>query len=177
MDMGEEVTLDVQGYLNTWDSWLDDGSGGEGFHLENRELLDNEASAGVGHQQRLRTFDVDNIDVHDALDASHHQHLDDIIDEERQSRKKRTTESERRPSKPSITTPWSLRYNYIFLFLWNTFMLFLYYTSDFLREVPTTVQSIIVLLHISAICLYSIDATTHMLRERGCCIPGQVHSV
>jgi hypothetical protein len=183
-DVMAEVSLEVQEYFSTWD-WLVVDSG-DGFHLDTRELLDtqNELSGDImiHPQHKLRTYDVaDNLDMHDALDASHHQHLDDIMDERHTRRNKRYTETEEarsiRRRLKLITTPWSLKYNYIFLFLCNFCMLVVYYLSDFLDGVPRSVWFIIVFVHLSAIGLFAMDTVTHMLHERGYCLPKQDHNV
>lgn len=132
-------------------------------------------SGDIDNQHKLRTFDVaDNIDMHEALDGSHHQHMDDFMDE-RHARRKRNDESEeeremRKRLKP-IATPWSLKYNYIFLFTWDFLMLFVYYVSDFLAGVPRAVWYLIILLHVSAIGMFAVDTMTHALHETGYCIP------
>jgi len=165
-----EVSLDTHDYAFNWDWLVTDNS--DGFHLEARDLLETtEFSGAISPLKNLRTYDID---IHEALDGSHHQHLDEIIDDQPKRKKNR----EAQPThKLKTTYPWSLKYNYIFLFLCNFLMLVVYYKSDLLEDVPRAVWFLILLVHISAIGLYAIDTTTHLLHKKGCCIPKQNHNV
>jgi hypothetical protein len=174
-------SLDLQEYFNTWD-WLAAESS-DGFHFDTRDLLDIDLSTEAITHNKLHTYDVTdnvNIDIHDALDATHHQHLDEIMDEGSARRKRNTETEEARSTRrklKSVTQPWSLKYNYIFLFLVNFIMLVVYYISDLLDDVPRAVCFIIVLVHLSAIGLFAFDTAIHTLHIKGSVNPKQVRNV
>ena len=177
-----EGSIDFQDLnFTTWD-WLAIDIHLDGFHLDPRDLLDTKDlsphGGGEDHalaQHKLRTFDVtNNIDMHDALDASYHQHLDEAMDD-RYSRRKRSTgpeEEDEKKSKPYA--PWSSKYSYTILFVCNIIMMIIYYMSNFLDGIPKIVWAIILTIHCSAIGLYALDSLTYILQENGFCIPKRI---
>jgi len=171
-----DVSIDLLDYFNTWDVLVQIGDV-DSFHIEatTRDLLDAGVSGDHNTNQKdLHTYDTTDTHIHD-LDNSH-QHWDDGLEERYPRRKSKSESDSTRKKLKQGVGPWSQKYTYIFLLVWNFIMLAMYSVNNFLY-VPRNVWYIVVLFHVSAISLYVYDTAHYLLLGKGACKPSPIHIV